>query len=180
MSTTSAGAARARATRPVPPRAPALQVVPRNAGVRRGSGFVVLVAALLVSGLIGLLLLNLSMQKGAFELAGLQASTTELQVQEQALDQELEGIQSTQSLARQATGQGMVPSSNPMFLDLSDGSIVGQPVPAAPGQTLPGLTRPEPPERTVRPGRGTDTPSETTDPPGPAGQTDPSARRTGN
>ncbi len=66
MSTQHSGAARAAGTRPLPSRGPELQVVAGSSTARRGSGFVVVLAMLLVSGLVGLLLLNLSMQKGAF------------------------------------------------------------------------------------------------------------------
>jgi hypothetical protein len=98
----------------------------------RGSHFVVLVAGMLVTGLIGLLLLNLSMQKGAFELAGLQERTAVLRTGEQALAFELERRESTEQLVQRAKAEGMVPNANPVFLDLSDGSILGTPVPAEP------------------------------------------------
>jgi hypothetical protein len=93
---------------------------------------VVLIAGMLVSGLIGLLLLNLSMQKGAFELARLQEQTVALRTGEQALTFELDRLGSTQHLYRRAEALGMVPSSTPVFLDLTDGSVIGTPVPAPP------------------------------------------------
>jgi len=107
-------------------------VVPRFQRAR-GSRFVMLVAGLLVSGLLGLLLLNLSMQKGAFELAGLQAETARLRTAEQSLAFDIERLESTAHLDRRADALGMVPNSNPVFLDLTDGSVAGKPVPATPG-----------------------------------------------
>jgi hypothetical protein len=98
----------------------------------RGSQFVVLVAGMLVSGLIGLLLLNLSMQKGAFELARLEEQTSALRTGEQSLTFDLDRLESTQHLYRRARTLGMVPNSSPVFLDLTDGSVIGTPVPAAP------------------------------------------------
>jgi len=180
MSTQRSGAARAAATRPIPPRAPELQIVVGSSAARRGSGFIVILALLLISGLVGLLLLNLSMQKGAFELAGLQARTEELKVHQQALDQQLERVQSTQKLARRATGHGMVPSTNPVFLDLSDGSIIGDPVPALAGQTLPGLGGPESSGSRNVPATGSDTPLGGTGQSPLRGQTESSARRRGD
>jgi len=156
-----------------------LQVVPGRVVVRRGSGFIVVLAMLLVSGLVGLLLLNLSMQKGAFELAGLQAQTSELQVQEQALDQQLERLESTQNLARRATRQGMVPSTGPVFLDLSDNSIIGDPIPAVPGLPLPGLQPRAPRPPAADPDTGSDTPSRRTLQQPDTGQTESPARRRG-
>ena len=126
----SSSTARSRAPHPAAPGA-RLHVVPRVQRAR-GSHFVVLVAGMLVSGLIGLLLLNLSMQKGAFELARLQEQTVALRTGEQALTFELDRLGSTQHLYRRAQALGMVPSSSPVFLDLTDGSVIGTPVPAAP------------------------------------------------
>jgi hypothetical protein len=126
----STGAARGRAFLPAP-RGPRLQVVPRVQRAR-GSRFVVLVAGLLVSGLIGLLLLNLSMQKGAFELARLQEQTGALRTSEHSLTFDLDRLGSTQHLYRRARALGMVPNSSPVFLDLTDGSVIGTPVPAPP------------------------------------------------
>ena len=129
------GAQRSRVQRPAP-RASRLQVVPRVQRAR-GSHFVLLVAGMLVTGLIGLLLLNLSMQKGAFELAGLQEQTSVLRTSEQALAFELERSQSTEQLVLRAKAEGMVPNANPVFLDLSDGTILGTPVPAQPRYVPP-------------------------------------------
>lgn len=176
MSTQRSGAVRAVPTRPAPSRGPGLQVVPGTAIVRRGNGFVVVLATMLVIGLVGLLLLNLSMQKGAFELAGVQARTADLTVQQQALDQQLEQMQSTQKLALRATAQGMVPSTDPVFLDLSDGSVIGKQVPAIAGQTLPGLVRPESGSLSGADSR-TDTPAGTTGQQDAVGQTEGPAMR---
>ncbi|MDQ3627629.1 MAG: septum formation initiator family protein [Actinomycetota bacterium] len=177
MSTQHSGAARAGSTRQLAARAPELQVVAGSVVVRRGSGFVVVVAVMLVGGLVGLLLLNLSMQKGAFELAGLQARSGELKVQQQALDQQLERIQSTHRLALRATEHGMVPSANPMFLDLSDGSVIGEPVPAVAGQPLPGLGGREPDGPPGGPDTGSDAPAGTTAQRDVRGQTESPTRR---
>lgn len=89
-----------------------------------------LVAALLVGGMVGLLLLNLSMQKAAFELAAVEATTADLRTEEEALSFDIERQESTQRLSRRATRLGMVRNDNPVFLDLTDGSIIGDPVPA--------------------------------------------------
>jgi hypothetical protein len=126
----STGVARSRVLASVP-RGPRLQVVPRVQRAR-GSQFVILVAGMLVSGLIGLLLLNLSMQKGAFELARLQEQTGALRTSEQSLTFDLDRLESTQHLYRRAQALGMVPNSSPVFLDLTDGSVIGTPVPASP------------------------------------------------
>jgi hypothetical protein len=119
-----------------------LQLVPRPSRTR-GNRFLVLVAGLLVSGLIGLLLLNLSMQKGAFELAGIQQQTADLRTSEQALAYDMQRLESTSSLWRRAADLGMVLNTTPVFLDLTDGSIIGDPVPAS----APVVVAPEPVQR---------------------------------
>lgn len=128
------GAAPGRSPRPAP-RGPRLRVLPRAQRVP-GNRFLVLVAGLLVSGLIGLLVLNLSMQKGAFELAAIQQRTADLRTHEQALAYDMQRLESTQHLWRRATALGMVRNTSPVFLDLTDGSIIGDPVPA-PAQPPP-------------------------------------------
>ncbi|MGI8614231.1 MAG: hypothetical protein ACR2KL_09890 [Nocardioidaceae bacterium] len=95
--------------------------------------------SILVAGLVGLLLLNLSMQNGAFELAGLQTQSDALHTQQQALTLDVESASSTQHLANKAVALGMVPNPDPVFLNLSDGSVTGHPTPAVAGTPLPGL-----------------------------------------
>ncbi len=74
----------------------------------------------------------------------------------------------------------MVPSLNPVFLDLSDGSIIGEPIPALAGQTLPGMGGPgSGGSRKVR-ATGSDTPLGTTGQQAVRGQTQSPARRRGN
>ena len=146
------GPARSRSPRPAA-RAPQLQVVPSISRVR-ANRFLILVAGLLVGGLIGLLLLNLSMQKGAFELAAIEAQTDDLRTQEQELSYDMQRLGSTQHLKRRATNLGMVAYPHPVFLDLADGSVIGDPVPAQPPPVV--LTDMRPPRgQTEDPGSGT-------------------------
>jgi len=111
--------------------------------------FVVFVVAAMAMGLIGLLLLNIAMQNAAFELARLQAQAEDLHIREQALDLEVDQLASPVELAKRAGAQGMVPSTNPVFLDVASGEVIGTPAPAAAGT---GLTEPtpaaEPPRQT--------------------------------
>jgi hypothetical protein len=125
------GAGPARLRTPRTAARTSLQVVPQVRGAR-ANHFLLLVAGLLVGGLVGLLLLNLSMQKSAFELAAIQQRTVLLNTEEQALSYDLQRLESTSRLARRATQLGMVRNDNPVFLDLTDGSVIGNPVPAPP------------------------------------------------
>ncbi len=145
----STGAVRARVSRLRPDsRARSrLSVVPPRVTTARSGPFVMLVAAILVLGLIGLLLLNLSMQKASFQLAALQDRADALQTREQRLDVMVDRLSSSDRLTDEAARMGMVPNPNPVFLDLSNGKVIGDPavaqprvVPAAPSTGDAGST----------------------------------------
>ena len=125
-------AVRARASRPRPDSRGRLSIVPPRASTARGGPFVMLVAAILVVGLVGLLMLNLSMQKASFRLAALQDRAAALQTKEQSLDLKVDRLSSNDRLSDEAIRMGMVPNPNPVFLDLSDGSVIGDPTAAQP------------------------------------------------
>ena len=110
-----------------------LRVVPARRPGSPRAPFVLLVVALLAGGLIGLLLLNTSMQNGAFELAELEKKAETLQSKHAQLALEVEQRSTPAALAEQASGLGMVPNANPVFLRLPDGTVVGDPVPASRG-----------------------------------------------
>ena len=109
-----------------------LSVVPPRATTARSGPFVLLVAAILVIGLVGLLMLNLSMQKASFQLASLQDRSDALQTREQRLDVTVDRLSSSDRLTDEATRMGMVPNPNPVFLDLSNGKVIGDPAVAQP------------------------------------------------
>ncbi|MBO8194225.1 septum formation initiator family protein [Streptomyces oryzae] len=94
--------------------------------------FVLLVVLLLGSGLLALLLLNASLNKGSFQLDRLAKETEELTDQQQALQQEVDRYSAPDQLARRAREQGLVPSGNPVFLR-PDGTVRGTPG-RAPGE----------------------------------------------
>jgi len=130
----STGAVRARVSRLRPDsRARSrLSVVPPRVTSARSGPFVMLVAGILVLGLIGLLLLNLSMQKASFQLAALQDRADALQTREQRLDVTVDRLSSSDRLTDEAARMGMVPNPNPVFLDLSNGKVIGDPAVAQP------------------------------------------------
>ena len=129
----AAASALAHPARPVagggaPGRAgPRLTVVPRGSVRPPRAPFVLLVAALLVCGLGGLLMLNTTLAQGSFRLQDLQARSSALQGEEQALNGQVALEATPQRLAARATALGMVPSINPVFIRISDGAILGRP-----------------------------------------------------
>jgi len=99
----------------------------------------VLVVAVMATGLVGLLLLNIAMQNAAFQLAQLESRAQALHIRQQQLGLEVDRLASPEHLAQRASAQGMVPNTNPVFLDISNGGrVIGTPVPAQPGTGLVG------------------------------------------
>lgn len=136
------GPARSRTVRRPQQQRP-LSVVSRPASAHRPRApFVVLVVALMAVGLVGLLLINTSMQRKAFELTDLRERAANLEKREQALKLDVERLSSPDRIAAEAGRLGMVPNASPAFLRLEDGEVVGQPRPAMPGTNLPGLSAP--------------------------------------
>ncbi|MBT0771079.1 hypothetical protein KIH74_19220 [Kineosporia sp. J2-2] len=126
---TGAGRALRQPTRPVRTARPRLRVVP--APRRSAAGLAMLCVGLLGLGLLVLLLLNISIGKGAYELTGLQQQQRELAEQRQALTEQVEAQSAPQKLSAAAKKLGMVPAANPAFIDLDDSSVKGEPEAAA-------------------------------------------------
>lgn len=120
--------ARSRALRPMAglPR-PRLTVVARAATRAPRIPFVVLVVTLLVGGLVGLLLLNTALQRGAYTTTALRDQAAALTQRQEQLEVEVDAMAEPQQLARRALRLGMVADGSPGFLQLSSGHIVGDP-----------------------------------------------------
>lgn len=114
----------------VPRRRAVLTVVPVGETAGSRAPFAFAVVALLVSGLIGLLVLNTVLGKDAFRLHALQVEGRELADREQSLIREVEALRAPSALAEKAAGLGMVQAGPPAFLRLPDGAVLGAPVPA--------------------------------------------------
>jgi hypothetical protein len=117
------------AQRPAPARPPLTLVRPRAAQPARAP-FVLLVATILSTGLVTLLLLNTALSQISFTVTDLQQRASALSAREQALSQQLSLRESPARLAAAAGRLGMVPNRNPVFLRISDGTILGEPLPA--------------------------------------------------
>jgi hypothetical protein len=120
--------ARTRALRPISslPR-PRLTVVAKAANKAPRIPFVVLVVTLLVGGLVGLLLLNTALQRGAYATTALRDQAAALEQRHEQLEVEVDAMAEPQRLARRAQQLGMVADASPGFLQLSTGRIVGDP-----------------------------------------------------
>lgn len=107
-----------------------LTVVPRHTNRATRVPFLALVSLLLVGGIAGLLLFNTSLQQASFTATALEQRANLLDAKAQALQMQLARLQAPQRLAERAKHLGMVPPSNPAFLRLSDGAVLGKPQPA--------------------------------------------------
>lgn len=156
------------APRPAPV-APRLRVVSAPAHTRSRAGLVLGCTTLLGGGLVALLLVNVSLERGSYELRDRQRRATQLQDQAQSLREQLSALQAPQNLAAQAGKLGMVPNPNAAFLRASDGKVLGVPtraaaakaptvtpapattpgVAAAGGRTAPGTTKAKKPASTT-------------------------------
>lgn len=125
-------------TTPAPRKAaprPPLRVVPPRPSSAPRAPFVMLVVALLGTGLVALLLLNAAAVANSNRAAELREQTAGLELREQQLERDVNEMQSPTSLASAAARLGMIPSGDPSFLILQpDGSykVAGSPSPAVP------------------------------------------------
>ncbi|MDQ1682046.1 MAG: hypothetical protein QOH99_587, partial [Frankiaceae bacterium] len=129
-------AARVSPTRPVPHHelphrsqpAP-LAVVRTRPGPARAP-FVILIAALVVGGLVGLLLLNTALTQGAFERKAVSREVKKLIETQQGLREHIAAVQEPGALAVRARQLGLVASTCPVFLRLPAVTVLGTPCPA--------------------------------------------------
>lgn len=121
------GRLRAPSTGPVPgpPRRPRLIVVPRARQRWTRIPFALVVVLALGIGVVGLLVVNTSLQQSAFAVARLESRATALLASQQSLQLEVSALRDPGRLARRAQQLGMVADPTPVFLRLSDGRVVG-------------------------------------------------------
>ena len=143
------------ASRPIPPSRPQLRVVSARHS-RPRLRLAISAMALLGGGLVLLLVLNISLSRGSYELYQGELRQHLLAEQQQVLREQLMANQAPQHLARRARALGMVPAPNPVFVRLPDGSVVGVPAiaKAAARPTKPPVAQPtKPVEATKKPAK---------------------------
>jgi cell division protein FtsB len=138
-----------------------LSVVPRARAVRAPRvPFVLFVSAILLTGVVGLLMFNTSMQQASFAMDTYQDRSVRLAAQQEALKAELEGLRDPQTLAAKAQRQGMVRPECTAFITVGTGAVSGKACvaekqPGSPlGQdapTVPKILDPDPIVETVAP-----------------------------
>ncbi len=116
---------------------PTLRAVRSSSRPLARAPFLILLGVILVAGMVGVLILNTSLQNQAFEVRDLQRQAAELGYERAALDAELDAVSSPESLAKKASRLGMRPNPYAAFVDLGSGKVVGKP------QTVKGNEVPE-------------------------------------
>lgn len=104
--------------------------------------FAALVLTVLALGLVGLLVLNTSLQQGAFYARDLEERAQVLSERREALQLNVDRLREPQRVAQSAAGLGMVPNQSPAFLRLSDGKVLGHGSPATIGSATQFLPPP--------------------------------------
>jgi len=107
-----------------------LTVVPRRRTRAARMPFVALVSMVLLSGVVGLLLFNTSMQQASFAATDIQNQADTLEARQQSLEMQLAKLRDPQTIALKAQRMGMVLPSSPAVLDLRSGKVLGDPSPA--------------------------------------------------
>ena len=115
---------------------PRLAVVPAAAERARGVPFVAFVVGLLVAGLVGLLVLNTSLQRGVYAVTDLRTQAADLTLRQQNLQLKVAELQAPQRVAEEALAIGMVRTNSPAFLSLRTGKVLGVPTPGQPGDQV--------------------------------------------
>jgi hypothetical protein len=92
--------------------------------------------AALAAGFFAVLLLNTVISQGAFRQHELEIDLILLAEKEESLARSVQQAEAPLEVERAARKLGMVPAAAPVFLRLSDGKVLGEPVPA-PAPTAP-------------------------------------------
>lgn len=97
----------------------------------RPKSFYPLMTMAVVFGIIiSQLLLSVAVSSGAYEIAELTQQNKEISRTYQTMNQDIDRLSSPQNLASNAGALGMVNNATPVYLRLSDGAVLGSPVPA--------------------------------------------------
>jgi hypothetical protein len=92
--------------------------------------------AALAAGFFAVLLINTIISQGAFRQHELEIQLILLAEEEEALTRAVQQAEAPREVEKAARKLGMVPAAAPVFLNLSDATILGEPVPA-PEPTAP-------------------------------------------
>jgi hypothetical protein len=124
-----------------PTTAPRLHVAPPAPVSTPRAPFIAVVIAIVVAGVFGILLINTKTNENTFELSRLQDRQAALDNQQQRLENQIAGYESTGNLDAAARRLGLVKADTPAYIRLPDGKIIGVP---RPGVGRPAVTAQDP------------------------------------
>lgn len=104
---------------------PRLSALPKVASPRLRIGITLVIG--IVSIVLTQLVLSIFTDQGAYDMANLKAERHELTTSSDILSAQVDSLASNQNLANTAQALGMIPNSNPVFLRLSDQTLIGKP-----------------------------------------------------
>jgi cell division protein FtsB len=101
-----------------------LTVVPRRNRPGNGVPFVIFVSLLLVAGVVGLLMLNTTMQQNSFRATALENDAQALAAQREGLELDLAKLNDPQVVAERAQALGMVEANVADYVDLAQKKVI--------------------------------------------------------
>ncbi len=122
-------------------KAPRLRVAPPAPIQAPRAPFIAVVLLLVVAGVVGILLINTRTNENSFKLSRLQDQQAALDNQQQNLDNQIAGYESTGNLDAAARRLGLVKADTPAYIRLPDGRVIGVP---RPGQGPTAVTAQDP------------------------------------
>jgi hypothetical protein len=108
---------------------PRLRVAPPAPISAPRAPFIAVVLTIAAVGVIGILLINTRTNENAFRISKLQDQQTALNNQQQKLENQIAGYESTGNLDVAARRLGLVKAASPAYIRLPDGRIIGVPKP---------------------------------------------------
>ncbi|MGO1225418.1 hypothetical protein ACT3SQ_12875 [Brachybacterium sp. AOP42-C2-15] len=128
-----------RGAKPASAPRPRLTVVATPKAAGSSMPFTMLCTLIVAATLAALLYLNIQMSDASYEINRLQGQSQRLNEESQALAETNERLGTPQELERQAREIGMVPVSDPAYIDLDTGQIIGETSPTAQTEANPEL-----------------------------------------
>ncbi|MFC7458670.1 hypothetical protein ACFQS2_15885 [Brachybacterium sp. GCM10030267] len=109
---------------------PRLTVVAAPKAAGSSMPFTLLCTLIVAATLAALLYMNIQMSGTSYEITRLQSQSQRLTEERQALAETNERLGTPQELERQAREIGMVPVSDPAYIDLDTGEVIGETSPS--------------------------------------------------
>jgi hypothetical protein len=112
-----------------PAATPRLRVAPPAPISAPRAPFIAVVIVLVVAGVFGILLINTRTNENTFKISKLQDQQAALDNQQQQLENQIAGYESTGNLDAAARRLGLVKADTPAYIRLPDGKVIGVPKP---------------------------------------------------